>query len=232
MALVGDLSEINIASVVQLNCIERNTSQLTVSTRKGPATIYFSNGEIVEATFSGETGQEALYRILGLAEGEFRVTPVSELPERTIFTSWQNLLLEGMRVIDETEKGRAEIAESIGKELEDAPEVECYAIASKNGDVIVTNGTSDSERLAAAAALVAWKGQDVASRMALGEMRFSTLVSGNAPTFFMHCGGLVAVVVGKKSAVRERLHSLVNDIREKLKPPALRRAQREAEMWR
>lgn len=230
MALVGDLKDLNIASLVQLNCVERNTVRLTISTPKGPAAIYFSKGEIIEATFSGEIGEAALYRILSLKEGEFRVTPIAGLPERSIFTSWESLLLEGMRVIDETEKGKALIAESIGKELDETPEVECYVIASKKGQVIAASRADDAETIAAAAILLAWKGQEFSSRTGLGEVGFSTLLTERFFTFFLDCGGLVAAIFAKKRTVSQSLYALVDDVRRRLKYCELSHAQQGAEM--
>lgn len=229
MALVGDLKDLNIATIIQLNCVERNTAELMVSARRGAATIYFDKGEIVHASYVGEKGEDALYKILSLSEGEFRVTPITGLPQRTIFTSWESLLLEGMRVIDETEKGKAKIAESIGKELDAAPEIKCFVIASKKGEVIVTNRADDGEKLAAAAVLLAWKGQDVGSRMALGDMTFSTLLNEKNLAFFADCGGFLAAVVAKKSAVAERLYALVDNLRRKLKYCELMQVPKEAE---
>ena len=130
MALVGDLKDLNIAAIIQLNCVEKNTAELMVSGRRSAARIYFGKGEIVHASYAGEKGEEALYKILSLSEGEFRVTPITELPERTIFTSWESLLLEGMRVIDETETS------SIYKFKTDQPGVPLY------GDVNVANKIS------------------------------------------------------------------------------------------
>jgi len=230
--LVGDLKDLNIASLVQLNCVEKNTVRLTISTPKGPAAIYFRKGEIVEATFSGEIGETALYRILSLKEGEFRVTPIAGLPERSIFTSWESLLLEGMRVIDETEKGKALIAECVGKELDETPEIERYVIASKKGEVIATSRADDAERIAAAAILLAWKGQEFASRTGLGEVGFSTLLTEKVSTFFMDCGGLVAAIFATKRTVSQSLYALVDDVQRKLKYSELSHAQRGAEMAR
>jgi predicted regulator of Ras-like GTPase activity (Roadblock/LC7/MglB family) len=228
MALVGDLKDLNIATIIQLNCVEKNTADLTINARKGPAKIYFAKGDIIHASYAGEKGEDALYKILSLSEGEFRVTPTDDLPERTIFTSWESLLLEGMRVLDEAEKGKAKIAEAIGVELDEVPEIRCYAIASKKGELIATNRTHDGERLAAAAALLAWKGREVSSRMALGEMSFSTLSSEKNLTFFSDCGGFLAAIVARKSAVSERLYALVDNLRSKLKYCELTPAIQEA----
>jgi len=217
MALVGDLKDLNIATLVQLNCVEKNTAELTVSARKGPATVFFNKGEIVHATYSGERGEDALYRILSLAEGEFRVTAVTEVPDRTIFTSWESLLLEGMRVIDETERGKARIAESVGEELDDTPEIEGYVLASEKGEVIATNRSDDGEKLAAAAVLLAWKGEGVASRMVLGEMSILALLTEKDMTFFADCGRVLAAIIAKKSTASEQLYGLVDSVRRKLK---------------
>jgi predicted regulator of Ras-like GTPase activity (Roadblock/LC7/MglB family) len=217
MALVGDLKDISVATLVQLNCVEKNTGQLGVETPKGAATVYFDRGEIIEAMYAGTTGEEALYRILSLTEGEFRVTGVTDLPGRTITTSWQSLLLEGMRVMDETEKGKTKIAESIGKDLNNTPEVESYVIASKRGDVLATNRDENAEKVAAAAALLSWKGQKVSSDLGLGEMDFAQQVHRKKLTFFMDCGDLVAAITMKKSVVLEPVYALVDDVRKKLK---------------
>jgi hypothetical protein len=230
MALVGDLKDLNIAALIQLNCVEKNTVRLTIGTPKGPAAIYFRKGEMIEATFSGEVGEAALYRILSLKEGEFRVTPIAGLPERSIFTSWESLLLEGMRVIDETERGKARVAECIGNELDETPEVECYVIASKKGEVIATNRADDAERIAAAAILLAWKWQEFSSRTGLGEVGFSTLLTGRVLTFFMDCGGLVGAIFTRKRTVSQSLYALVDDVRRRLKYYELSHAQQEAEI--
>lgn len=225
MALVGDLKDISVATLVQLNCVEKNTGQLTVRTPKGPAIVYFNKGEIIDASFSGMRSEEALYRILSLSEGEFRVTAVSELPDRTIFSSWQSLLLEGMRVLDETQRGKTKVAQSIGRELDNAPEVESYVIASRKGDVIATKRLKDADRLVAATLLVVCKAQEVSTRLGLGEMSFARMVSGKNLTFFMDCGEMVVAIVTRKAALLEPVYALVDDVRKKLKYIELSHAQ-------
>lgn len=217
MALVGDLKEISIATLIQLNCVEKNTAQLSVSTPKGPATVYLEKGEIIDASYGGTRGEEAIYRILSLSEGEFRMAEVTELPNRTIAASWQSLLLEGMRVLDETQKGKAQIAKTVGTQLDNAPDVESYLIASKNGDVFATNCEEGADRLASAAVLLAWKGKELSSRLALGEMNTARVASGQTVTFVLDCGELVGMIATRKAAAPEPLNALLDDVRKKLK---------------
>ena len=230
MALVGDLKDISVATLVQLNCVEKNTGQLVVSTAKGPAIVYLNKGDIIDASFAGMRGEEALYRILSLSEGEFRVTGVSELPDRTIFTSWQSLLLEGMRVLDETQIGKTKIAESIGKELDRAEQVESFVIASRKGDVIAAKRVKDTDKLVAGLLLVVRKAQDVSSRLALGEMSFARLVCGKSLTFFVDCGEVVVAIVSRKAAQLEPVYALVDNVRKKLKYLELAQVQQGVEI--
>jgi len=217
MALVGDLKEISIATLLQLNCVEKNTAQLTVSTPKGPAMVYMDKGEIIDAVYAGIHGEEALYRILSLSQGEFRVAEVTERPDRTITASWQRLLLEGMRVLDETKKGKEQIASTIGHYLSAAPNVDGYVIASKSGQILASEGNGDHEKLAAAAVLLTWAGQEISSRLSLGEMNFARLANAKSLTFFMDCGDLVAVIVARKSPLLESVYAQVDDVRKRLK---------------
>jgi predicted regulator of Ras-like GTPase activity (Roadblock/LC7/MglB family) len=217
MALVGDLKEISIATLIQLNCVEKNTAQLTISTPKGPATVYMHKGEIVDASYAGIRGEEAIYRILSLSEGEFRVAEVTQLPDRTIAASWQSLLLEGMRVLDETQKGKAQVARAVGTQLDKAPDVESYLIVSKSGDVFATSDEGDAEKRASLAVLLAWKGKELSARLALGEMKVARVVSRKVVTFVLDCGELVGMIVAKKAAAPELLSALLDDIRKKLK---------------
>lgn len=221
MALVGDLKEISIATLLQLNCVEKNTAQLTVSTPKGPAMVFLDKGEIIHAIYAGMRGEEALYRILSLSQGEFRVAEVAERPDRTITASYQSLLLEGMRVLDETKKGKEQIASTVGRYLSLAPNVESYVIASKSGDILASEGNGCPEKLAAAAVLLAWAGQEISATLSLGEMNFLRLANARSLTFFMDCGDLVAVIVATKSPSLEPVYAQVDDVRKKLKYCAL-----------
>jgi predicted regulator of Ras-like GTPase activity (Roadblock/LC7/MglB family) len=98
--------------------------------------------------------------------------------------------------------------------------------------VLADSGAEDAEKLAAGAALLAWKGQDLAPRMGLGEMGFSTLLAEKVMTFFLDCGGLVAAIEVKKSAVSGPLYALVDNVREKLKYCEVMHAQQGAEVPR
>jgi two-component system chemotaxis response regulator CheB len=64
-------------------------------------TIVIADGEIVHAACEEMTGEEAFYRILGWQTGSFESVEMSTMPVRTIRKSYQFLIMEAARRVDE-----------------------------------------------------------------------------------------------------------------------------------
>ena len=64
-ALAGNLRTMSLASIVQINCEERNQAQLTLNHLGQSGSIYFKNGEMIHAETAGIAGEEAVYALLG-----------------------------------------------------------------------------------------------------------------------------------------------------------------------
>src|SRR5689334_12991967 len=105
MALVGDLKDLALVDIIQINCIGRNTARLTVHYPTGDGVFYFQDGEVVDARFGELTGIDAVYQALRYNEGSFRIDTGIAAPMRSIFDNWANILMEGMRLIDEEKAG-------------------------------------------------------------------------------------------------------------------------------
>jgi len=103
MALIGNLKDIKLASLIQLNCMEHNDAKLSIERSGKFGFIYFEDGQVTHAEFDPYIGEEAIYRLLGLYEGKFKVESDVAPPVRTIETSWSNLLLEGMHKLDHSQ---------------------------------------------------------------------------------------------------------------------------------
>lgn len=108
-ALEGDLQMMSLASIIQINCEERNQALLMLNHQGEEGIIYFKGGEMVHAELGELSGDNAIYSLLTWEQGNFRLKMDVEPPVRTINTAWSGLLLEGMRRIDESTAGwRAE----------------------------------------------------------------------------------------------------------------------------
>jgi len=100
MALVGNLRDLKLPNLIQLNCLEKNESKLTIEHAGKYGTIYFKNGQIVHAEFDPDVGKEALFRLLGLEDGKFKVESGVRPPIVSITENWSNLMLEGLHQFD------------------------------------------------------------------------------------------------------------------------------------
>ena len=103
MALIGNLQDIKLPSLIQLNCMERNNAKLTIERIGKFGFIYFEDGQVTHAEYDPFIGEEAVYKLLGMHEGKFKVESDVRPPVRTIQTNWSNLLLEGLHKLDHSQ---------------------------------------------------------------------------------------------------------------------------------
>jgi hypothetical protein len=96
MAIEGDLSDIDVSSMVQVLCTERRSLAVFMRRRGEEAVLHFDRGEIVHAAFGELQGEEAMYRLLAWKDGTFRITSGAAVPVQTIRRDWDQLLFEGM----------------------------------------------------------------------------------------------------------------------------------------
>lgn len=101
---VGRVADLQLTDIIQLNCLGRMKTALSVSKDEMEGVIYFQDGEIVHASCGSQVGEEALFAILGWEGGDFTTLSGAEAPRRTISRPWQELLIEAMRQKDEESK--------------------------------------------------------------------------------------------------------------------------------
>ena len=87
-----------------------------------PGTIFFNSGRIVNATFQDKVGEPAMYALVAVKGGSFDYKPSSVAFDVVINNSNTNLLLEGLRLLDEANRDQWE-GETIPEEsVPPAPE--------------------------------------------------------------------------------------------------------------
>ena len=95
----------SLVDIIQLECLSQSSSVLKISQGKFEGKIWIQNGEIVNAECDGKVGVEAFQQILAWKAGNFEMLPADAGRARTIFTSYQGLLLETAQVLDEAQQG-------------------------------------------------------------------------------------------------------------------------------
>jgi CheY-like chemotaxis protein len=97
----------SLVDIIQLECISQNSTVLKII--NGPFTghIWVVNGEVVDAATGELSGEPAFHRILSWKAGNFESLPAEPEHPRSIFNSYQGLLLETAQAQDEAQVRRA-----------------------------------------------------------------------------------------------------------------------------
>ncbi len=99
----GDLRDYALPELLQFLQTLRKKGQLLIE-RKDPqqsAGVYFAGGRVVHAFCPPAHGEEAIYHLLQWRQGRFMFLADAVPEAETIHTDLRNLLLEGMRLLDE-----------------------------------------------------------------------------------------------------------------------------------
>lgn len=101
MALTGDLKDIPLTNLVQMNAQSNLTGRLLVSQGTEQARVFFEQGEIVHAELGDESGKDAFYQLLTWESGTFAFDADIAPAIQTITMHWSDLLLSGLQQLDE-----------------------------------------------------------------------------------------------------------------------------------
>lgn len=101
MALTGHLSDLSLSELIEFFCNQRKTGQLKVLYPQGPGYFYLQTGSVVDARIGVLQGIDAVYFALTLPNAKFEFGSASESTERTINQPWTQVVLEGLRRLDE-----------------------------------------------------------------------------------------------------------------------------------
>ena len=92
-----------LVDIVQLECLTQSSVILKVSSATGEGRIWIQKGEIIDAATGDLLGREAFLELLSWRAGSFEILP-SDIPRpRTIFSSYENLLMETAQTMDEAQ---------------------------------------------------------------------------------------------------------------------------------
>ena len=107
---VGEIEGLGLVDLVQFACLAGDDRKLSVLSEDNRGVLYFADNEIIHAEFGELTGEEAFYRIMSWPSGTFSMLFAST-NVRTIDSSWNFLLLEAARRIDEQYKSKMPVDE-------------------------------------------------------------------------------------------------------------------------
>src|SRR6185295_12762343 len=101
MALTGELSDLSLSELIEFFCNQRKTGRLKVIYPHLPGYFYIQAGSLVDARIGSFSGIEAVYYALTLPNASFKFDQELEAEQRTIHQPWTQVVLEGLRRMDE-----------------------------------------------------------------------------------------------------------------------------------
>jgi hypothetical protein len=101
MALTGHLSDLSLSELIEFFCNQRKSGCLKVLYPKGAGYFYLQSGSVVDARIGVLHGIDAVYYALTLPNAEFEFNANTEAKNRTINQPWTQVVLEGLRRLDE-----------------------------------------------------------------------------------------------------------------------------------
>ncbi len=101
MALTGHLSDLSLSELIEFFCNQRKSGRLKVLYPQGAGYFYLQAGSVVDARIGVLHGIDAVYYALTLPNAEFEFSADVEAKNRTINQPWTQVVLEGLRRLDE-----------------------------------------------------------------------------------------------------------------------------------
>ncbi len=91
-----------LVDIIQLECLTQSSVILKITSAAGEGRVWIQKGEIIDAASGDLLGKEAFLELLSWKAGNFEILP-SDLPRpRTIFSSYESLLMETAQTLDES----------------------------------------------------------------------------------------------------------------------------------
>jgi CheY-like chemotaxis protein len=146
----------SLVDIIQLECISQSSSVLRITNGSLSGKIWIQDGEIIDSVTNDLQGEPAFQKILGWKAGSFETLPAEPSRPRTVFKSYNALLLETAQAIDESLDAAAhaemgEISAPLAQlsQLSQIDGVE-FVLAMKPGDNThqVARGLENPERMA------------------------------------------------------------------------------------
>jgi hypothetical protein len=97
----GAISLPLLPDLIQIYTVSMASGALTIRRGTESGIIWFERGAMVHATCGGLTGEEAVYALLRWDDGRFSLDSSGQAPVHSITASWQEVLMEGCRRLDE-----------------------------------------------------------------------------------------------------------------------------------
>lgn len=100
----GNLSQMNVIDLMQSLEMGRKSCQLSLSNEGENCEVFFVQGQVKHATYGSLLGDEAVFKVLRWTGGNFQLDFEGKTDKETTQLNTQGLLMEGLRLLDESNR--------------------------------------------------------------------------------------------------------------------------------
>lgn len=100
--LRGSLTQMNVVDLVQSLEMGRKSCLLTLTNEDDRCEMYFGEGQVTHAAYGALTGDAAVFKVLRWTGGNFQIDFEAKTTQQTTNLNTQGLLMEGLRLLDES----------------------------------------------------------------------------------------------------------------------------------
>lgn len=98
----GNLAQMNVIDLVQSLEMGRKSCALTFTNDSEKCEMYFVEGQVTHAEYGNLTGDQAVFKVLRWTGGNFQIDFEGKTTKQTTQLNTQGLLMEGLRLLDES----------------------------------------------------------------------------------------------------------------------------------
>ncbi len=102
--LRGSLSQMNVIDLMQSLEMGRKSCLLSMTHDGDKCEVYFSEGQVTHAVYGSLMGDAAVFKALRWTGGNFQINFEGKTSQQTTTLNTQGLLMEGLRLLDESKR--------------------------------------------------------------------------------------------------------------------------------
>src|SRR5205823_8407719 len=100
----GSLAQMNVIDLVQSLEMGRKSCLLTLTKDDEKCEMYFKDGQVPHAIYGSLTGDAAVFKVLRWMGGNFQINFEGKTKQQSTTLNTQGLLMEGLRLLDESRR--------------------------------------------------------------------------------------------------------------------------------
>src|SRR5437588_7383207 len=136
----GNLSQMNVIDLMQSLEMGRKSCQLKLTNEGEKCEVFFVEGQVKHATYGSLVGDAAVFKVLRWTGGNFQLDFEGKTDKETTQLNTQGLLMEGLRLLDESSRDSGGEPEPAAAPVQAAPSVSNARPAREEEEDVLLDG--------------------------------------------------------------------------------------------